>query len=394
MKPRLFFFLLLLVLVPMVSASEVPRDFYAEVVKGNIPGHSLVTIQGIDENVATTQYVIWSENAIYVYPPGPTQMNVSSSDVDDTNGGTGTWNVTIYGLDINFTPIIETVIMNGQTPVPTVAQFYRINRMRIGHSGASEENEGMIYIGTGATIAGKPATIYNKIVTETGVSSTAIYTVPDGFTAYLKYLTIGTDTTKILELTLESRCIDCPDNSWSMDYHTHFGSRTISHDVPLPFPYLEHSDIKITARNSVGDAFISSDAFFLLIDNDYVHNSTLLWGDGATSEIVISSEPVNINIESSEVDLLSQIPIIWIVFVSIASIFTAGQKMIPDKAIRNLSFPLGLVSWIVAAYIWAIEYAGTGFFPIVWVHVIPMFLLMAWGLSDLGSNTSTVDKYE
>jgi len=269
-KTQKIFMLMLLVLTPMIPIIKADyQDPLLEIVKGNVPGHSFVTIQGIDENIATTQYVIWAENAVYVFPPGPTQMNVSSSDVDDTNGGTGTWNVTIYGLDINFVEIIETVTLNGQTPVPTVAQFYRINRMRIGRSGSTEANEGVIYIGVGATIAGKPATIYNEIVTGYGVSSTAIYTVPDGLTAYLKFFAVGTDTSKIIELTLESRCINCPDNSWSWDYHDHFDSRTIIYDMPLAFPYPEHNDIKFTARNSVGDAFGTVNAFFILVEDGY-----------------------------------------------------------------------------------------------------------------------------
>jgi len=269
-KTQKMFILILLVLTPMIPIVNADyQDPLLEIVKGNVPGHSFTAIQGIDENVATTQYVIWGENAIYVFPSGPTQMNVSSSDVDDTNGGTGTWNVTIFGLDINFVEVIETVTMNGTTPVPTVAQFYRINRMRVGHSGTTESNEGIIYIGVGPTITGKPTVIYNEIVDGVGVSTTAIYTVPDGFTAYLKLFAIGTDTSKIIELTLESRCIDCPDNSWSWDYHDHFDARTIVYDMPLAFPYPEHEDLKFTAENSVGGAFCTVNAFFILVEDGY-----------------------------------------------------------------------------------------------------------------------------
>ena len=261
---------MLLVLTPMIPIIKADyQDPLFEIVKGNVPGHSFTTIQGIDENVATTEYVIWAENAIYVYPPGPTQMNVSSSSVNDVDAGTGTWNITIYGLDINYVQIIETITMNGQTPVPTVNQFYRINRLRIGRSGTNEKNVGIIYIGTGAPTAGKPKTVYNEIIAGAGASSTAIYTVPDGLTAYLKYFTIGTDTAKIIKLTLTSRILDDPDNSWTWDYHNHFDSRTITHSAPLPFPYPEHSDIKLTAFNSVGDAFCSIDAYFILVENGY-----------------------------------------------------------------------------------------------------------------------------
>ena len=267
MKKLLIILMIFAVFTPTVLGDY--QDPLLEIVKGNVPGHSFTAIQGIDENVATTQYVIWGEEAIYVFPPAATLMNVSSSDIDDDDGDTGAWNVTIFGLDGNFVEVIETVTMNGQTPVTTVNQFYRINRMRVGHSGTTETNEGIIYIGVGITVAGEPATIYNEIVDGVGVSTTAIYTVPDGYTAYLKLFAIGTDTSKIIELTLESRSIDSPDNSWSWDYHDHFDARTIVYDMPLAFPYPEHNDLKFTARNSPGDAFGTVNAFFILVEEGY-----------------------------------------------------------------------------------------------------------------------------
>jgi len=368
-----FMVLLVFLLVTPIAYADY-QDPLFEIVKGNVPGHSFFPIQGIDENVATTQYVIWGENTIYVYPPGPTQMNVSSSDVDDTNGGSGTWNVTIFGLDIHFTPIIETVTMNGQTPVPTVNQFYRINRMRIGRSGASEENEGMIYIGTGANVAGKPATIYNEIVTETGVSSTAIYTVPDGFTAYLKYFSLGTDTSKIIEVTLESRCIDCPDNSWSWDYHTHFDARTITHDDPLPFPYPEHSDIKITARNSVGGAYISADAFFILVEDGY----NLI--NQSVTVTVPSEEPLDVNIVKS-IDLMASGFTIFTIFAATLLYLGMISKIPGDRMMR---FGVSFLFWIGSLSLWISD--GGGFVPLL-VLIAPTLISLVWTIQALGETT-------
>lgn len=85
--------------------------------------------------------------------------------------------------------------------------------------------------------------------------------------------------------------------------------------------------------------------------------------------------------------------LIWFVFVAFGTIFLAAQKTIKDKVLRELSYPLGIIMWIIAAYVWAIQYADTGFFPIVWVHLVPILLLSAFGVMEMGQNAGKVDKY-
>jgi len=280
----LSFILLFMLSTPVVFADY--QDTGLEIAKGNVPGHSLVGFEGIDENVGTTEYVIWEENIEYVYPVAATLMNISSSSVNDTLGGSGAWNVTINGLDANYTEISETVTLNGQTPVSTTQQFFRVNRMVIHSVGAAGGNVGTIYIGVGAVVAGKPVTIYNEITPGWGISSTAIYTVPDGYTAYLKYFHLGSDTAKILDVTLRSRCLTgCMNNGWRVDYHTRFLEPGPTHNLPLPFPYSEHTDIQVTAVSNVGDAFTTCDVFFVLVEDGYEYiydesqstNNTLLY---------------------------------------------------------------------------------------------------------------------
>ena len=259
--------LIVLYLVPIAYSDYA--DPYFEIVKGNVPGHSFTGFEGIDENVGTTEYALWAEASIYAYPAAATLMNVSSSSANDDSGNTGAWNVTIYGLNAAYHLINETVTMNGQAPVSTVNQYYRVNRMVVEHVGTNTKNVGTIYIGTGALVAGKPTVVYNEITPGWGISSTAVYTVPDGYTAYLTYFHVGTDSTKIIELALQSRCLTSTANSWRVDYHDHFSNFGVTHNLPLPFPYTEHTDIKVTARNSVGDAFATCDVFFVLVEDGY-----------------------------------------------------------------------------------------------------------------------------
>jgi len=176
-------FLLLLVLTPIAHADY--RDPYLEISKGNVPGHFAIHKYGHNLELATTFETIWDGSDVYTYPTVATLMNLTSTDVDDTNDGAGAWNVTIYGLDANYDQINETVLLNGQTPTPTTLQYLRVYRMYIRRVGATGVNEGIIYLGTGATVAGVPANIYAMIEVGYGQTMMTQYTVPDGYTAYI-----------------------------------------------------------------------------------------------------------------------------------------------------------------------------------------------------------------
>ena len=375
MKKILVLLVLLCFLVPVVGADYT--DAYFEISKGNVPGHSVYEWQGVDEIVQTTEYVIWGED-VFVWPTTAISMNVSSGSANDDDGNTGAWNVTIYGLDMAYNMINETVVMNGQAGVPTMLKYFRINRLDVERAGATESNVGRIYIGTGAIAAGKPAVIYNEIRATFGRSSTATYTVPNGLTGYVFLFSTGTDSSKIIELSWRERDLSSPDNSWRVYYHDHYSNAGEMHPFELQVPISEHTDIKVTTKNSVGSAYASCYVRMVLVEDGY----TLI--TNPTQDIVITE---------SEVDLLSNIPLVWMVFVALGSVCTAGHKLISDKAIRGISFSLGVVLWVAAAYIWAVEYAETGFFPIIWVHLIPILLLSSWALFDERGGEKR-DKYE
>ena len=287
----LFVLLSLFLLVPCVGADIVPRDFLIEVSKGNVPGHSLVAIAGIDENVGTTEYVIWTEDGEFLFPASALLMNVSSGSVVDNPGGIGMFNVTVIGLDANYVVISETITLDGQTPVPTTLAYFRVNRLRGGAAGSSEFNVGNIYIGTGSPTDGVPVVTYNVIDAEQGDSTAATYTVPDGRSALLVQLVFGTDSSKIIEYSLRSRCLDCGDNAWAVDYHSHFKEEHQDYVLPLPFPYPEHTDIKFQARNSVGSAFAETQVFLLEITDAVLNNASLAWADSG----VVDSVPVTLD---------------------------------------------------------------------------------------------------
>ncbi len=395
MKFRFLFSCLLvgLFFVPLVSCAEVPRDFLAEVGKGNIEGHELVPVRSHSHIIGVTEQIIWCLTTDYVFPTTATLMNVSSSDVDDVVDGTGAWNITVYGLDADWVEQQEVIQMNGQTPVSTTNQYIRINSLQGIDAGTTEINEGIIYIGVGATVAGVPATTYNLICADEGNSFTGLYSIPVNHTGFLVYGIFGTADNKAVEFMIQIKANIAGENRmWKNVQHFHVDQQF----VPLNPNYGKLpvcADFMLRSQAAGADTKVTFNMKLLIIDNDVLNDSALLWGDGSTSEVVIN-DPIDIIIESSEVDLLSQIPIIWTVFISLGTITLAAPSMIKVKELRLLSYPLGVVLWLCAAYIWAIEYVDTGFFAIVWVHLIPILIQSAWGFSDLSVFSSKRNKYE
>jgi len=388
--------LALFLVVPFASAQSVPREFIIEVEKGNIPGHEIITIRGHSHVIGASEQIIWGIAANYVFPAAATQMNVSSTDVDDVAGGTGLWNITVYGLTFAGVEINETLQMNGQNPVGTVQKYFRINRLIGLEGGASGGNEGTVYIGVGAPAAGVPSVAtYNMIEPIFSNSICGVHSLPVNHTGFLIKGRCGTADNKLVSFSLTTRSMALDNQVWRYLRHL---------QVDQQFVYFEaleelcqRADILLKAEAASADTRATFNYKLLIVDNDVLGNSTLSWGDGDPSEIVISNDPVNINIESSEVDLLSQVPIVWMFFASLGTITLATPNMIENKHIRLLSYPLGVVLWVCAAYIWAIEYVGTGFFPIVYIHLVPIVLQSAWGFLDnaesLAEESSKKTKY-
>jgi hypothetical protein len=173
-----------------VSRQGAYEPFELQVSRGQIQGHSVVTIAGYNSNVDTSWAMITPVGTLS-YPAAALQMTVSSADADDTSAGTGARTVLITGLDANYAVISEAVTMNGQTAVTTTNSYLRINSMLVTTAGTSLANEGIIYIGSGVVTAGVPATVYNVIAAGFNNATSSQYTIPAGYTGYLTVARIG-----------------------------------------------------------------------------------------------------------------------------------------------------------------------------------------------------------
>ena len=156
-------------------------NFYLEVAKGNVPGHSIINKFG-HNGAATTGDDIWSGGGVYGFYPTTGQLLevVSTSTEDDDTTGDGTWTIQVQGLDENLDIQTTTVTMNGTgvVAIPTLL-WRRVYRVVCLTGGVTGTNEGTITVriaGVGATAA--------VVSVGDGQTQMAIYTIPNGYTGY------------------------------------------------------------------------------------------------------------------------------------------------------------------------------------------------------------------
>lgn len=174
-------------------------DFRLKVANGEITGLSLNQAFGCNPNVGTTFSVI-SADGVYRMPETAQALEIVSSDANDTSAGTGARTVLILGLDANFDQQVETVTMNGTTPVALANTYIRLTRAVVSSSGTYTQDTtgahaGVITIretGAGDTWASIQNDGY-----PTGNTSMAAFTVPNGFTAQIYGAHFNVDSTKI-----------------------------------------------------------------------------------------------------------------------------------------------------------------------------------------------------
>jgi len=130
---------------------------------GNIPASAA----GVD---------IWPAATLYPFKTTATTMEVFSTNVADTNGGTGAWTVQVNGLDANYNEVSEVITLNGGA-VPMVNTYIAINNSFVISSGTGTTNAGDINIRD--SVGG---TVRQIIKGGYGVSRSSIYTVPAGHT--------------------------------------------------------------------------------------------------------------------------------------------------------------------------------------------------------------------
>lgn len=151
---------------------------------------SHINLVGYNPSVSTTASTLWAGGATsYVQLTAGAAMEAVSASANDAAAGTGARTIKVWGLDSTYTPFVETITMNGTTPVPLVnTSVIAINKTEVVTAGSGLVNAGKIDIRVISGSAVKSS--IQALVESRGESADFVYTVPASRYALIKNIQI------------------------------------------------------------------------------------------------------------------------------------------------------------------------------------------------------------
>jgi hypothetical protein len=169
-------------IVASVTRSGAYEPFDLQVSRGQILGHSTLSLFGYQTSVTTTSIPVWENAAAYTYPTSASTLTVVSTSATDVSPA----KVLISGLDSNFDPISETVTLTGTSGVTTTNSYLRVNSLLMtGVASGQTSNVGVI-------TAKQSSNTLAQINAGIGKSQSTVYTVPNGYQFYLDLVEVNT----------------------------------------------------------------------------------------------------------------------------------------------------------------------------------------------------------
>jgi hypothetical protein len=223
-------------IVASVTRAGAYEPFDLQVARGQISGHSVVSLFGYQPSVTTTSIPIWENATTYTYITSASTLTlVSTSASDDTNA-----KILISGLDANFNPLSETLAMNGVTGVTTVNSYFRVNSLLMVSPGTGQTTN------VGTITLKQSSNIVAQINVGIGKSQSTIYTVPAGYTFYLDLAEVNTSNsyTGSTIVTYKVQAINNTTGVRLAVLQQPFVSIYTANRASDPFAYAEKTDIQ------------------------------------------------------------------------------------------------------------------------------------------------------
>lgn len=171
------------------------KNFFLEVGLGNVLGFTSFIIPGRKDGVSMTSLddITQIPGTMIIPDPGGIQLEIVSSSALDTAAGIGIQTTEIHYLDTSFVEQTEIVIMNGTTPVNTVAtDINRVQWIRADAVGLNTVSVGNISLRDTAGVV-----TYEYIQAGGNQSLTCRYHVPAKRIALIVYWNCSAITRKV-----------------------------------------------------------------------------------------------------------------------------------------------------------------------------------------------------
>lgn len=241
------------------------KDLNLEIAKGNVPGHSVVFVSGRHPSVATggTPTTVWN-NTANTYPwsvwnAGAAVLYLNSSSASDVQ------TLLLTGLDASYNIITKLVTLSGTTAVTTgTTTFFRLQSAIIVTDGVLGSAVGTINIHYGSIVG----SIVGRIDPLASTTSMAIYTVPNGYTAFSMYGDFSVNKNNQAELAIKWRFFGGP---FITVYQAEVYESFITSMPPIPgaIPAKTDLDNMVQYVDNNGSRVYSNQQL-LLIDNRYL----------------------------------------------------------------------------------------------------------------------------
>jgi hypothetical protein len=241
-------------------------DRFLAVAAGKVRGARTEHKFGHNAAVGATDEPLWPEDAALPYLTAAATMKLSCANVNDTALGSGTQSVKFSGVDGNYNLVSETLPTAGQTEVGGSQPFLRVFRVEQMSNGTKDGlNAGIIYVGTGTVVTGKPAVVHGLISAGDGQSFMGFYTVPAGEDAYIIHMDVESSIAKEIEVKLYTR--EFGGVFKSKDIFS-FRADNVDQKYWMPLVFPEKTDLELRGKADGGGGNISGAIHMLLINND------------------------------------------------------------------------------------------------------------------------------
>ena len=187
------------------------KDYFLEVIRGNIPGVSVVHKFGRNDAVGTSFEPV-ANTGVYQVPTVAASLEFVSDNAADALDQAGMHELTIIGLDANWAEQVVSIAAHatdGTTAVAITGTWLRVYRAYVSSSGvyataAAGSHVGDITIrtagGAGVDFAVISNTDFPKAQTEIGV-----YTIPTAKTGYVHSMFVSVSSTRPADIIMFQR---------------------------------------------------------------------------------------------------------------------------------------------------------------------------------------------
>jgi hypothetical protein len=254
-------------IVASVTRSGAYEPFDLQVARGQIQGHSIVSIFGYQASVTTTAIPIWENATVYTYITAASTLSLVSTSASDNTSA----KILISGLDSDFNIISETLAMNGTSAVTTVNSYFRVNSLVMVSPGTSQTTN------AGTITLKQSSNIVAQINTGIGKSQSTVYTVPAGYTFYLDLAEVNTSNsyTGAGIFTYKVQAINNVTGVKLNVLQQPFVAIYVANRASDPFAYTEKTDIQWQLVTSTGTL-----AAGIIVSGKLIQNNNNVTGNG------------------------------------------------------------------------------------------------------------------